>query len=96
MHFQLWNSTRHEDYEGFYHLISMSGDVSKPPSYIIRDHDITVFEARKKTLQHIEKIINEKWGAGTATLTMTDQYYNMASIIKDCMQLIDKAKERLP
>ena len=83
-----------EDYEGFYHLISMSGDVSKAHlSYIIRDHDITVFEARKKTLQHIEKIINEKWGAGTATLTMTDQYYNMASIIKDCMQLIDKAKE---
>lgn len=83
-----------EDYEGFYHLISMSGDVSKAHlSYIIRDHDITVFEARKKTLKHIEKIINEKWGAGTATLTMTDQYYNMASIIKDCMQLIDKAKE---
>lgn len=83
-----------EDYEGFYHLVSMSGDVgSAHLSYIIRDHDITLFEAKKNTLKHIEKIMNEQWGEGTVTLTITDQYYNMAAIIKDCMHLIDKAKE---
>ncbi len=81
------------DYEGFYHLVSMSGEVGEAHlSYIIRDHDITLFEAKKKTLKHIEKIMNEQWGNGTVTLTITDQYYNMAAIIKDCMQLIDKAK----
>lgn len=83
-----------EDYEGFYHLISMSGDVGMAHlSYIIRDHDASLFEAKKNTLRHIEKIMNEKWGSGTVTLSIKDQYYNMADIIKNCMQLIDKAKE---
>ena len=75
-----------ENYEGFYHLISMSGDVAEAHlNYIIRDHDASLFEAKKATLCHIEKIMNEKWGAGTVQLTITDQYRNMAEIIKKCM-----------
>ena len=50
-----------------------------------------LFEAKKATLCHIEKIMNEKWGAGTVQLTITDQYRNMAEIIKKCMFLIDNA-----
>ncbi len=81
-----------ENYEGFYHLISMSGDVAEAHlNYIIRDHDASLFEAKKATLCHIEKIMNEKWGAGTVQLTITDQYRNMAEIIKKCMFLIENA-----
>lgn len=82
-----------EDYEGFYHLVSMNGDVANASlHYIIRDHDRHMFESRKQTLRHIEKIINEKWGAGTAELTVADQYQNMSEIIAGCMHLIDNAK----
>lgn len=81
-----------EDYEGFFHLCSMNGDVSSATlDYIIRDHDISSFEARKKTMQHIIKILNEKWGTGTVKLTITEQYRNMKEIIDTCMELIDCA-----
>lgn len=82
-----------EGYEGFYHLTSMSGDCGAAQlNYIIRDHDWNLFEARKKTLRLIEKNLNEKWGEGTVTLTITDQYKNMAEIIAGCMHLIENAK----
>lgn len=82
-----------EDYEGFYHLMSMSGEcASAQLNYIVRDHDKNLFEARKNTLRLIEKDLNEKWGEGTVTLTITDQYRNMNEIIAGCMHLIDNAK----
>lgn len=82
-----------EMYEGFFHLTSMSGTVEKAAlSYIIRDHDRARFESRKQTLRHIEKILNEKYGAGTVELSMKDQYYNMSEKIEPCMHLIDNAK----
>jgi len=83
-----------ENYEGFYHLISMSGDVSEAHlNYIVRDHDKNSFEARKATLRLIEKNLNDKWGNGTVTLTIKDQYKNMSEIIQSCMNLIDNAKK---
>lgn len=83
-----------EDYEGFYHLVSMSGDCSKAQlNYIVRDHDKNFFKARKRTLTLIEKNLNAKWGEGTVKLTLTDQYKNMAEIIAGCMHLIDNAKQ---
>lgn len=83
-----------EDYEGFYHLIDMNGDVSHATlHYIVRDHDKGLFEAKKQTLRLIEKNMNEKWGEGCVSLTITDQYQNMAEIIKDCPHLIENAKK---
>lgn len=83
-----------EDYEGFYHLVSMSGDVSEASlNYIVRDHDKNLFEAKKNTLRLIEKNMNEKWGKGTVTLTIIDQYNNMSEIIAGCMNLIENAKK---
>ena len=81
------------DYEGFYHLISMTGEVACASlQYIVRDHDASLFEARKTTLRHIEKIMNEKWGTGTVRLTLTEQYRNMAEVVASCMHLIENAK----
>ena len=86
-----------DGYEGFYHLTDMTGDVGNAVlRYIIRDHDAEKFEERKMALRGIEKRINEKWGRGTAVLTITDQYRNMAEIISGCMHLIENAKKRLP
>lgn len=83
-----------EGYEGFYHLISMQGEVGEAKlNYIVRDHDKAGFEERKKTLRLIEKNLNEKWGEGTVTLKITDQYRNMKEIVEKHMHLIDHAKK---
>lgn len=83
-----------EKYEGFYHLLTINGDEGHAVSeYIIRDHDEHNFNARKNTLRHIEKSLNEIWGEGTVTLTLKDEYQNMESIIKDNMYLIDNARK---
>lgn len=82
-----------EQYEGFYHLCDMKGTVEKAKlSYIVRDHDAGSFAARKNTLRHIEKLLNERYGNETVKLTITDQYENMAEMIRPCMHLIDNAK----
>lgn len=81
-----------DGYEGFYHLCEMKGNVETATlEYIVRDHSLELFEARKETLKHIEKIMNEKYGKGTVTLTIKEQYRNMAEKIKPCMHLIDNA-----
>ena len=83
-----------EEYEGFYHLLSIHGDEGYAiAEYIIRDHDTDSFEARKNTLRHIEKTLNELGGAGTVALTLTDEYKNMECIIKEHMYLIDYARQ---
>lgn len=83
-------------YEGFYHLTDMSGDVSNASlSYIIRDHSANMFEARKETLRHIEKLINEKYGEGTVTLKIKDNYKNMLEKIEPCFHLIENAREAI-
>lgn len=82
-----------EGYEGFYHLMSMDGEVASAHlHYIVRDHNDEFFEARKNTLRLIEKDMNQKWGEGTVKLEFVEQYKNMACIIKDCMHLIENAK----
>ena len=83
-----------DGYEGFYHLTDMKGDVGEAVlRYIIRDHSAEKFEQRKETLHSIEKQMNAKWGRGTVTLTLTDQYRNMAEIISGCMHLIKNAEK---
>ena len=90
-----YETPRHtEGYEGFYHLLSIHGDEGHAVSeYIIRDHDAARFEARRNTLRHIEKNLNEIWGAGTVKLTLTDEYKNMEGIIKEHMYLIEHARK---
>lgn len=80
-------------YEGFFHLCEMEGTVEHARlQYIIRDHSAAGFEAREKTLKHIAKILNEKYGEGTVTLKIQEQYRNMIEKIEPCMHLVDYAK----
>ena len=87
---------RTEGYEGFYHLIGMSGSVEHAElSYIVRDHDAGSFAARKRTLRQIEKFINEKYGAGTARLTLHDQYRNMAEKVLEDRRVVELAERAI-
>lgn len=81
-----------EGYEGFYHLISFNGDVEQTTvAYIIRDHDRARFESRKKKIERFISEINAEYGEGTATLELSDQYYNMREKIEPVMHIIDTA-----
>lgn len=82
--------------EGFFHLCDMSGDVSAAKlSYIIRDHDAEKFSQRKQTMREIERKINETYGAGTAALTLREQYRNMAEILQHHPDVIEQAKRAI-
>jgi tripeptide aminopeptidase len=85
-----------EGYEGFYHLISFNGDVELTKlTYIIRDHDRETFQARKATLEGIVTELKEKYGEGTITLELNDQYYNMKEKIEPVMEIVDIAHEAM-
>lgn len=85
-----------EGYEGFFHLTDMSGTVEKAMlSYIIRDHNAASFDQRIKTMEHIEKLINEKYGEGTAKLTVRQQYRNMRELIGEHMEIVELAERAL-
>jgi tripeptide aminopeptidase len=83
-----------EQYEGFFHLNYMEGNVDQTVfDYIIRDHDLDKLNERKALIEQITKKLNEKYGKDTVTLEMRDQYYNMAEKIKPHWHLIDTAYE---
>ncbi len=83
-----------EGYEGFFHMTDIKGDCSNARvDYIVRDHDSAMFEARLTILRHVEKTLNERYGEGTVTLTMVEQYRNMKEKIEPCMHLVDNAKK---
>ena len=80
-----------EGYEGFYHLIGMQTNTEQGRlSYIIRDHDRQKFEERKLFVQHCADKMNEKYGEGTVSAVINDQYYNMREKIEpDNMHVVD-------
>ena len=85
-----------EGREGFYHLTDMSGDVASATlSYIIRDHDKDSFASRLDTLRVLEKKMNEKYGAGTVSLKITDSYSNMLEIIEQHPFVVELAREAI-
>ena len=79
-----------EGYQGFFHLLSVKGNVENASmSYIIRDHDRDHFEDRKRTIEGVVEAMNEKYGEGTVTAEIKDQYYNMKEKIDPQMHVID-------
>ena len=85
-----------DGYEGFFHLTNISGSTAEAQlSFIIRDHSAEKFLERKNTLKEIVQGINSKYGETVATLTLTDQYYNMRKQIEPRMYIIDIAQESI-
>lgn len=82
-----------EGYEGFYHLVSVQGNVTTTKmKYFIRDFDRRSFDARAQKLRDIEEEMNKKYGEGKVEVEIVESYYNMREKIEPCMQLIDYAK----
>ena len=85
-----------EGYEGFAHLVGMQGEIEHATlDYIIRDHDMEKFEAKKARFQKIADYLNDKYGAGTVVLNLTDTYYNMKQQIAPHMFLIEDAEQAM-
>jgi len=81
-----------EGYEGFYHLIGFNGTVEEATiSYIIRDHDMGLYEHRKAVMQQCVDFINLKYGEGTATANIRHQYYNMRKEVEPHYHVVEKA-----
>ena len=79
-----------EGYQGFYHLLGIQSNVEGAKmSYIIRDHDRERFEERKHFMMKCAEQMNEKYGEGTVTCEVKDQYYNMKEKIDPQMHVID-------
>lgn len=85
-----------KDREGFYHLTDMKGDVASAElSYIVRDHDKDSFENRLNMLRTLEIEMNQKYGAGTVTLTITNSYSNMLEVIEKNPHVVEIAKKAI-
>ena len=81
-----------EGYEGFHHLIDITGETEHAVSkYIIRDHSKEKFLAIKAEFETVAAKLNEKYGQGTVDLTLVDSYYNMKEVLLDKMYVVDRA-----
>ena len=85
-----------EGYEGFYHLHTLKGEVEKTElHYIIRDHDMQLFEQRKIDFQKVADHINKKLGSHLIEVEIKDQYFNMREKVEPVMHIVDIAEEAL-
>ena len=83
-------------YEGFFHLHTMNGEVEKTElQYIIRDHDMDLFNKRKALFQKIGDDLNAKHGEGTVEIEIKDQYFNMKEKVEPVMHIVDIAEEAM-
>lgn len=85
-----------EGYEGFFHLVSLSGNVSAASlELIIRDHDREKFEQKKSLMTDIVRMLNSEYGSNVIKLEMNDQYYNMREKIEPVMFVVELAREAM-
>ena len=85
-----------EEMQGFYHWLHCSGTSAAAESeYLIRDHSAEIFAARKERILQIAETMNQQYGAGTVTVTIKDQYSNMAQIIEKTPFLIAAAEDAI-
>ena len=84
-----------QDYEGFFHLTGFNGTVEEASvSYIIRDHDRTLFEQKKALMQEVVAFLNKKYG-DIVTLELRDQYYNMREMVEPHYHVVEKAMQAM-
>lgn len=85
-----------EGYEGFYHLHGMQGGVEHAEmKYIIRDHDMKLFEQRKQNIERVAEYLNGIYGEGTVEINMRDSYYNMKEKILPHIYIVEKLQKAM-
>ncbi len=78
--------------EGFYHLTGSRGNVTEAVAeYILRDHDADKFREKKEKMREITEALNRKYGEGTVTCKIKDQYRNMAEVIAEHPVVVEAA-----
>ncbi len=81
-----------QDYEGFFHIIGFKGTVEEATlTWIIRDHDRAEFERKKVVMRECCDFINAKYGTGTVSPVIKDQYYNMREMVEPHYHVVEKA-----
>lgn len=84
------------DYEGFYHLMNISGTVDETKmTYIVRDHDRDKFEDMKKHVEAVTNLLNKSHHKNIISIEMKDSYYNMREKIEPVMHIIETAKQAM-
>lgn len=85
-----------DNYEGFYHLMSINGGVdSAEVSYIIRDHSADIFEKRMYLMQQVAEDVNRRFGSCTVTVELKRQYRNMREMVEPKMYIVDIAEQAM-
>jgi tripeptide aminopeptidase len=83
-----------EGYEGFFHLHQLKGNVEQSVlNYIIRDHDLGLFNNRKQFIIDLVAKMNSELGNDAIELDIKDQYYNMKEKVIPVMHIVDIAEE---
>jgi tripeptide aminopeptidase len=84
------------NYEGFYHLVHMAGGTEEATlTYLIRDHDADKFKSRWELMEKSAEWLNRRYGSGTVTLELKEQYRNMREKIESSIWVIELAKEAM-
>jgi tripeptide aminopeptidase len=85
-----------DGYQGFFHLHNMEGKVEETVlHYIIRDHDMNHFNARKEVMQKLTDAINDQYEREVITIEIKDQYFNMKEKVVPVMHIVDIAEDAM-
>jgi tripeptide aminopeptidase len=85
-----------EGYQGFYHLYSITGNVERTElQYIIRDHDLKLFENRKEMFQNVAESINKHVGDKLISVEIKDQYFNMREKVEPVIHIVKIAEDAM-
>lgn len=85
-----------DDRDGFFHLTQLTGETELANSeYLIRDHSKEKFQEKKDFLARCVQFLNEKYGPGTVELNLHDSYYNMAEVLRDQMDIVERARKAM-
>ena len=85
-----------EGREGFFHLHTINGAVEETKlQYIIRDHDLSHFEARKNIINKLAAELNSQYGREVISVEIKDQYFNMREKIEPVMHIVKIAEEAM-
>jgi tripeptide aminopeptidase len=85
-----------ENYDGFFHLISMNGTVENSTiTYIVRDHDREKFETKKRMAADVAEFLNKRYGEGVIKAELKDQYFNMREKVEPVYFIVEIAKQAM-
>ena len=85
-----------EAYDGFYHLIGMSGTVENSTlTYIVRDHDRAKFESKKVFASECADFLNKRYGKEVVKAELKDQYFNMREKVEEVFHIVDIVEQAM-